>query len=349
MLRKSGSEWQSTMGMGNTTAPFVYQPLTVTLNEYTAHTLRGSQFIPGNGPRVSQTQSVKTNPLASSLTPPHQPLDKISCTCRRHPLTGRCENAEDWLGYILPPAEEISNRIMSQSQLRKAYEGMLKMPHTPEDEKQIASDVTRTFPELKVYNTNKLEAAKLTNVLTALAVRWPVIGYVQGMNFIVASLLYHLSEEYLAFWVFGHLVSCLQLEELYKKGLPALQFHSLNVQKLISARLPRLSDRLYRAGITPDLFLTEWLLPLGCYHIPLALTGHFLRIFLRHGWQFLYSLITQFLLLIESPLLLLDDMDLLQSIKAYSHHGAKPEALHPFLHKIDWLQAILDAKAYFHY
>jgi hypothetical protein len=50
-------------------------------------------------------------------------------------------------------------------------------------------------------------------------------GYVQGMNFIAGSLLYHASEE-IAFWLFVSLVEDYELRDIY---LPGKQFlpHSL--------------------------------------------------------------------------------------------------------------------------
>jgi Rab-GTPase-TBC domain len=41
------------------------------------------------------------------------------------------------------------------------------------------------------------------------------IGYVQGMNFIVASLLYHCDEE-IAFWIFVSLLEDYELRDIYE-------------------------------------------------------------------------------------------------------------------------------------
>ena len=51
------------------------------------------------------------------------------------------------------------------------------------------------------------------------------IGYVQGMNFIVASLLYHCSEE-IAFWIFVTLIEDYELRDIYETNLPGLYKHS---------------------------------------------------------------------------------------------------------------------------
>lgn len=51
------------------------------------------------------------------------------------------------------------------------------------------------------------------------------IDYVQGMNFIVASLLYH-SNEVMAFWLFASLIEDCELRDIYMTGLPGLFKHS---------------------------------------------------------------------------------------------------------------------------
>ncbi len=66
------------------------------------------------------------------------------------------------------------------------------------------------------------------------------IGYVQGMNFVVAALLYHASEE-IAFWLFVALIDQLELRDVYKHGtlpsrivgLPGLYKHTQIIDMLI--------------------------------------------------------------------------------------------------------------------
>jgi hypothetical protein len=55
----------------------------------------------------------------------------------------------------------------------------------------------------------------LIRVLVAYAHYEPVIGYVQGMNFIAASLLYH-AGEVCTFWLLVALMDDYQLKEIFK-------------------------------------------------------------------------------------------------------------------------------------
>jgi len=51
------------------------------------------------------------------------------------------------------------------------------------------------------------------------------IGYVQGMNFIAASLLYHSSEE-VAFWLFVSLIEDYEMRDIYQTGTPGVYKHN---------------------------------------------------------------------------------------------------------------------------
>lgn len=54
----------------------------------------------------------------------------------------------------------------------------------------------------------------LERVLNAFAKYDPQIGYVQGMNFIVGSLLYH-AEEYIAFWLLVMIVENFEMRDVF--------------------------------------------------------------------------------------------------------------------------------------
>lgn len=72
---------------------------------------------------------------------------------------------------------------------------------------------------------------KLTN-----AYNYMIIDYVQGMNFIVASLLYH-ANEVMSFWLFVSLIEDCELRDIYMHGLPGLFKHSQIIDMLIMENL----------------------------------------------------------------------------------------------------------------
>lgn len=156
-------------------------------------------------------KATHVNPLKSPQLRLFRPqLDKNKCDCGRTE-EGLCEFADQWLNYIIQAPKDYDL-------LRESYYAILRKPLSFDDEKQIGHDVSRTFPDLMIYSEKSGETNKLSNILKAFASQHPEFGYVQGMNFIVASLLFHIQEEYLTFWVFSHLFSFLDMQEIYRKG-----------------------------------------------------------------------------------------------------------------------------------
>ena len=176
--------------------------------------LQGQPKNPMEGKTPTQGRHVfPSNPLATHLKFSHQAVVMTypeQCKCKRSQL-GTCELAESWKSYIIKkPHDEFL--------LRNAYLSCLKQPKKPEDEQQIEKDVLRTYPDLDVYHENSPATRKLSDVLAAISVKFPAIGYVQGMNFICASMIFHLKEEYLTFGVFSYLVEFLNLQDVFKEG-----------------------------------------------------------------------------------------------------------------------------------
>jgi len=74
-------------------------------------------------------------------------------------------------------------------------------------------------------------------VLTAFSNYDCKVDYVQGMNFIVAALLYHCSET-LSFWLFVSLIEDYQLRDIYIPGLPGLYMHTQIIEMLVMEKIP---------------------------------------------------------------------------------------------------------------
>jgi Rab-GTPase-TBC domain len=112
-------------------------------------------------------------------------------------------------------------------------------------------------------------------VLTTYAKYSSQVGYVQGMNFICGSLLYHCKEE-AAFWLFIMLMEDYDLEEVYSKGLPGLYKHSIMIEKLLSTQksLEYVYEQLKAHQIKIDMFATDWIFTLFSNIIPIETMVH---------------------------------------------------------------------------
>lgn len=95
---------------------------------------------------------------------------------------------------------------------------------------QIEKDVDRTF-QSHPYFVEKETQEALKRVLNAYAHYEPMIGYVQGMSFIAASLLYH-AGEVATFWLLIALMDKYCLKEIFKQNLPGLSYHEKAIEKL---------------------------------------------------------------------------------------------------------------------
>lgn len=66
---------------------------------------------------------------------------------------------------------------------------------------QIEKDIDRTLNDHKYFGNGKEGQEILRQILKILALKYTDIGYVQGMNFLVVSLLYHCSAEITLFLI----------------------------------------------------------------------------------------------------------------------------------------------------
>ena len=86
----------------------------------------------------------------------------------------------------------------------QAYERLLAAGAPRAVEEAIDLDVRRTFPEHDRLTPEFHE--RMRRVLLAYAVRNPEVGYCQGMNFLVASVLLFVEPEDDAFWLLSVIV-----------------------------------------------------------------------------------------------------------------------------------------------
>lgn len=109
---------------------------------------------------------------------------------------------------------------------------------------------------------------RLKRVLSAFANYERQVDYVQGMNFIVGSLLVHCSET-MAFWLFVTLIEDCDVRDVYTPKLPGLYKHSQVIERLLSIHLPELSEHFNNNNIRAEMYASEWIFGLFSSVIPL--------------------------------------------------------------------------------
>lgn len=155
----------------------------------------------------------------------------------------------------------------------------------------IDLDVRRTFTGIPYFQEGSRGQVSLGRLLRVYACFDPVIGYVQGMNFLAAVLLFHSVSEEDAFWLFVAMFFRYELRQLFMPGLPGLKHRCGAVQALLAHHTPRVLSLLSDAGITIIMLTSDWILTLFAYTIPLDALSYLWTQFFYEGWSAIYRLI----------------------------------------------------------
>jgi hypothetical protein len=106
----------------------------------------------------------------------------------------------------------------------------------PNEEHKISRDLKRTLPELQLFQEDyKTGTNSLYNVLKAYASFDNEIGYAQGINYLAALLLIHVTEEEDAFWCLVYLLHKKNWRMIYDDNTPKL----VNLLEVVKDRLQR--------------------------------------------------------------------------------------------------------------
>ena len=182
----------------------------------------------------------------------------------------------------------------------------------PGEEEKIVKDIARTFPDV-VANV-ELQTA-LFNVLKSYNVFDPNLGYCQGLNFLGATLLHHLSAEE-SFWM---LVSLLKgrydLRALFSAGVPDLVSNLYCLDRFIELYLPHLFSHFKEQRISPILFASEWFTTLFGYNFELEFTTAIWTVALSVGKLYLFRVAMSILRLQEKELLKMEFENIILRLK----------------------------------
>ena len=160
---------------------------------------------------------------------------------------------------------------------------------------QIKKDITRTYSNTKYFNSEKKEGhERLRRLLESLS-HFRKIGYVQGINFIAASFLWHCDED-LAYFIIVNLFSVLQVEKNYTSDLSGIQEKtSFFFDAYLKDHCREIHANLTEKDILPQMILPEWFVTLGSSIIPLQHHISFFMNLYQKGWIYLYKVIGNYL------------------------------------------------------
>ncbi|KAL8901694.1 MAG: hypothetical protein Q9207_005063 [Kuettlingeria erythrocarpa] len=110
------------------------------------------------------------------------------------------------------------------------------------------------------------------------------VGYAQGMNFLAMPLLFNMPEEE-AFCLLVRLMNHYHLRDMFVQDMPGLHLHLYQFERLLEDLEPALYCHLYRRGVHPQLYATQWFLTLFAYRFPLQLVLRVYDLILSEGLE----------------------------------------------------------------
>ena len=243
----------------------------------------------------------------------------IQCNCNQatKPLLSRaissffgtqssesCWRAKQWLSKFPEPNSQV-------------YYDLVSLPLTTASQslKQIQLDLPRTFPDEPYFSQNSPGREAMRRILIAYCKYDNNLGYAQGMNFIVGSLLWHASEVD-AFWLFVALMEDFEMRDIYLPNLPGLYKHCQIIQLVMMEFLPKLHLLFAEHRINCEMYCTEWCFSLFAGVVPVTEMVNVLDNFYRFGWVFFYRFVIALLSYMEDKLLRArDSMEVLGPLK----------------------------------
>lgn len=185
--------------------------------------------------------------------------------------------------------------------------------------KMIKDDIKRTVSGDIYYQPLNKGYKKMFEVLKAFTLYDKLWGYVQGMNFIIAALVYHCDAS-TAFWLFLSLIEDYHLRKNYIEGLEGLYNRCDTIDNIIKIKDPKMYAFLKEKEVQIQMIAIEPIMSLFWNLVPLELSHLHFNGFFEQGWVYFYKLFLEFLRQISSQIYACEDMyEILKIFKDYYH------------------------------
>ncbi|KAF7216249.1 transcript variant X2 [Nothobranchius furzeri] len=175
----------------------------------------------------------------------------------------------------------------------------------------IKLDISRTFPQLCIFQQGGPYHDVLHSILGAYTCYRPDVGYVQGMSFIAAVLILNLDTAD-AFIAFANLLNkpCQMAFFRVDHSLMLTYFAAFEV--FFEENLPKLFAHFKKNSLTPDIYLIDWIFTLYSKSLPLDLACRVWDVFCRDNEEFLFRTALGLLRLYQDVLTTMDFIHMAQ-------------------------------------
>ncbi|XP_070782985.1 TBC1 domain family member 12-like [Enoplosus armatus] len=175
----------------------------------------------------------------------------------------------------------------------------------------ITRDISRTFPSLCVFQKGGPYHDLLQSILGAYTCYRPDVGYVQGMSSIAAMLILNM-DDVEAFISFSNLINRPCQLAFYRVEHQLMLRYFGAFQVFFEETLPLLFLHFQSSGLTPDLYLMDWILSLYTKPLPLDVASRVWDVFFRDGEEFLFRTALGILKLYQDVLMHMDLISIAQ-------------------------------------
>lgn len=169
----------------------------------------------------------------------------------------------------------------------------------------IQLDISRTFPNLCIFQEGGPYSDVLHSLLAAYVCYRPDVGYVQGMSFIAAILILNM-DELDAFMCFSNLLNRPLHLAAFTLNQNQMQAYYNAYNEAFSHNMPKLYAHFQKSGLTPDLYLLDWIYTIFAKAMPLDVACRVWDLFLRDGDEFLFRTALGVLYLNQEQLMCMD-------------------------------------------
>ncbi|XP_033756620.1 TBC1 domain family member 14-like [Pecten maximus] len=166
----------------------------------------------------------------------------------------------------------------------------------------IKLDVSRTFPQLCIFQKGGPYHDLLHSLLGAYACYRPDVGYVQGMSFIAAVLLLNMDVAD-AFLVFANLLNRPCQVAFFRIDEEMMKSYFQTYDDLFHENMPLLHRHFMKNNVTPDLYIIDWIFTLFSKSLPLDVACRVWDMFCRDGEEFLFRTALGILKMFENVLI----------------------------------------------
>ena len=193
---------------------------------------------------------------------------------------------------------------LSSTILHKKYTDLIFENNNKYDV-DIRKDLTRTFPDNILFKYGNTYYNKLYHILTAYSNFNKNIGYIQGLNFLAANIIYFFEDEIDEFVFLDAIIHKFDFNKILDKNLNN-NFFVKKLEKinlLLMKKLPKLDKFLSNIKLNFDFFITNWILTLFSDSIDteyLTIIWDFMGIF---GWKFFEYFVLNVFILCENRIL----------------------------------------------